>query len=37
MQSPKTPWVLSVDLEEHFQAEVFAKAVDRSEWDGMPS
>jgi peptidoglycan/xylan/chitin deacetylase (PgdA/CDA1 family) len=37
MQSPQTPLVLTVDLEEHFHAEVFANAVSKSEWESMPS
>ena len=37
MQPGQTPLVLSVDLEEHFHAEVFASAVNRSEWDSLPS
>ena len=37
MQSQKSPCVLSVDLEEYFQAEVFARAVNKTEWESMPS
>ena len=29
--------VLSVDVEEYFQSETFARAVPRSEWEGIPS
>ncbi|MFI5370003.1 MAG: XrtA system polysaccharide deacetylase [Candidatus Eisenbacteria bacterium] len=33
----RVPHVLSVDVEEYFQSETFARAVPRDAWDGIPS
>src|SRR5436305_13626942 len=35
--TPESPNALTIDVEDYFQVEAFAKLVDRSRWDDYPS